>query len=335
MIWDFKENVKGEIVGPEEFYTAAVQGRAVALGYFDGVHAGHRVILEKLCYQARKRNLSAMVHTFSALPKSKAGDPSEKDNLLLTTVAEKCSFFERMGLDEAAFFPFSETVSGISALDFLNRYLKDILHAKVIVAGQDYRFGHNRKGDMDLLKEWGAENGVDVFPVPPLQYKDHIISSTWIRECIRNGEITLANTLLGYPISFRGKVQEGRHLGRTLSFPTANISIEEGKVIPAYGVYASVLHTAGKSYAAITNVGLRPTVNSTDPVPLIETTMYDHQMDLYGQEIRVSLLSFVRPEQKFRDIQALRQQVQKDMAEVRQYHGMHGMDYSNLEPVVI
>ena len=174
-----------------------------------------------------------------------------------------------------------------------------------------------------------------VYSVLPVLYKDQVISSTWIRESVRNGRISLANSLLGYPISYEGFIQQGKHLGRTLGFPTANLIPEEGKVIPAYGVYASILYTKDAFYPSITSIGLRPTVNSTDMAPLIETMMYDHSMNLYGEKVRVFLLSFVRPEYRFADIHALKEQVHKDMAEVRHYHDLHGHDYSNLLSGVI
>jgi len=334
-IWEFTEKNPGEITAPDDFFTAADKGRAVALGYFDGVHAGHREILEKLCSLAKQKNIPAMVHTFLSLPKSKLGGSPEKQNFLLTTVYEKCSIFSGLGLDETALFPFSKAVADTAAVDFLNRYLKELLHAKVIVAGEDYRFGRNREGDMHFLSEWGKNNGIEVYSVPPLRYNEEIISSTVIRRYIRSGEIEKANNLLGYPISYHGTVREGEHLGRTLGFPTANIAIEKGKVIPAFGVYASLLSMGGRCYPSITNVGIRPTVNTTDPMPLMETTMYDHEMDLYGQPVCVSLLSFVRPEQRFNNVDGLKVQVHKDMAEVRQYHSRHPLDYSNLLSCVI
>lgn len=334
-IWEFKEDVNGTLKEPEGFSGTAEKGRAVALGYFDGVHQGHQAILGKLLTLAHERGIPAMVHTFNSVPKSKAVDSRDKVSSLLTTLPEKCSCFEWLGLDETALFPFTEAVSSMHAMDFLQNYLKGMLHAKVIVAGEDYRFGRDREGDIDLLSFWGQENGVEVYTVSPVLYNDQVISSTWIRECVKSGKISLANTLLGYSISYDGIVQQGKHLGRTLGFPTANLIPDEAKVLPAYGVYASVLRVNGAFYPSITSIGLRPTVNTSDPAPLIETMMYDRSMDMYGERIRVFLLSFVRPEYRFPDTHALREQVHKDMAEVRHYHDLHGHDYSNLLSGVI
>jgi len=329
-IWEFKEGNSGFLTAPDGFSEAAVNGRAVALGYFDGVHMGHRQILNLLKKSAGERSIPSMVHTFSSLPKSKSEASGVKEGSLLTTLSEKCSCFARLGMDETAIFPFSEKVASLHAMEFLQHYIKDLLHAKVIVAGEDYRFGQNRGGDMELLSFWGHENGIEVFAVPPVRHNNQIISSTWIRECIRSGRITTANLLLGYTVSYQGVVQHGRHLGRTLGFPTANINIEGGKVIPAYGVYASVLLTNDVFYHAVTSIGLRPTVNTSETVPIIETMVYDHTLDIYDQKIQVFLLSFIRPEHRFPDINHLKDQVKKDMDEVRDYHNLHGSDYSNL-----
>jgi len=334
-IWEFKEDNNGVLIAPDGFYGTAGNGRAVALGYFDGVHQGHRKILDKLQLLAREREIPAMVHTFSSLPKSKTGDSQDKGSSMLTTLSEKCIMFDRIGMDETALFPFSENVSSMHAMDFMQNHLKKLLAAKVIVAGEDYRFGRGREGDMKLLSLWGHENGIQVYSVPPVKYNDQIISSTWIRECVRNGKIALTNSLLGYPISYEGIVQQGKHLGKSFGFPTANLAPEEGKVVAAYGVYASILSVNGSFYPAITNIGLRPTVNTSNFIPLVETMMYDRTMDLYGDRIRVFLLSFVRPEYRFPDTQALKEQVHKDMAEVRHYHDLHGHDYSNLLSGVI
>lgn len=333
-IWEFIETAQGRLAPSDDSFSGTDRERAVALGYFDGVHAGHRILLEKLCYLARKKNLTAAVHTFSSLPKSKNGGV-EGESLLLTTLPERYRFFERIGLDEAVIFPFSQAVSDMPAEDFLNVWLRDTLHARVVVAGEDYRFGRNRSGDLSLLRKWGEENQIDVISITPLSYKGQIISSSWIRDCMRDGNIQTANLLLGYPVSYQGKVGEGRKIGRTLGFPTANIECEAGKLLPAYGVYASVLYANARCYPAVTNIGFRPTIDPKDIKPMIETTILDEQVDLYGQNIRVFLFSYIRSERRFGSVAELREQVHKDMAEVRHYHEVHANDYSILLSGVI
>lgn len=334
-IWNFTENNQGELTIPDGFTRAASRGLAVALGYFDGVHAGHREILRVLQAVAKERRIPAAVHTFVSMPKSKTIHTQNRDNSHLTTVSEKCGLFEQLGVDQTVLFPFSDSISSMRAEDFLQLYIKDLMHTNVVVAGEDYRFGRDQEGDMAFMSSWGERNGVTVIAVPPVFYQERIISSTWIRDCIRRGEVKLATDLLGCPISYDGIVQEGKRLGRTLGFPTANLTIDDDKVIPAYGVYASVLVVNRKTYASVTSVGLRPTVNTTDPSPLIETMVYDCNMDLYGQQIRVYLIAYMRPEIRFPDIHSLTEQVDKDLAEVRQFHNVHSGDYSNLLSCVI
>ena len=334
-IWEFKEDNSGKLTAPDGFSEAAESGRAIALGYFDGVHQGHKAIIDKLNFLAHDMKIPSAVHTFTSLPKSKSYDSPDKGSSLLTTLPEKCDCFARNGMDETVLFPFSDVLSSMHAADFMHHHLKKLMRAEVIVAGEDYRFGRNREGDMKLLSFWGQENGIKVYSVPPVRHQNQVISSTWIRECIKDGKLSLANSLLGYPLSYEGTVQQGKHLGRTLGFPTANIVPEEGKIVPAYGVYVSVILVKGVFYPSVTSIGLRPTVNTSDIIPLIETMIYDHSMDIYGEKVRVYLLDYVRPEQRFPDTLMLREQVQKDMEEVRHYHDLHGHDYSNLLPGVI
>lgn len=334
-IWTFAESEDGSFLPSEGFVSEGKVNRAVALGYFDGVHAGHRAILDKLCYEARCRKLSATVHTFSSLPKSKKDNlPSDKPTVL-TTVKEKCAYFSIAGADETVLFPFSERLSEMTPENFLTVCLKDILCARVIVAGEDYRFGKDRMGDISLLRAWGEKNDVLVFAVPPLCHEGQPISSSRIRLLIQNGDIHQADVLLGYPISYQGIVQVGRQLGRTLGFPTANIPVEDDKVVPAFGVYASLMHTNSGLYPSITSVGVRPTVNASQMGVLMETTMFDREMDLYGQPIRVYLLKQIREERRFSDVGMLKEQVFRDMQKVRLYHEGHSYDYSNLLPGVV
>jgi riboflavin kinase/FMN adenylyltransferase len=334
-VWTFTENIDGSFTEPQGFRNVGVTDRAVALGYFDGVHAGHRAILEKLTYEARINHLTAAVHTFSSLPKSKKEDASVENSSVITTIAEKCAYFSLSGADETFLFPFTEHLAEMSPEAFLSEILLDTLHSRVIVCGEDYRFGKDRLGDVSLLRKWAAQNRIDVYTIAPICHDGQVISSSRIRGLIHDGNVHLANILLGYPISYQGTVQVGRKIGRTLGFPTANIAIEEGKVIPAYGVYASLLFTKDEMYPSITSVGVRPTVNPSKSGVLIETTMFDREMDLYGQPIRVYLLEYIRGECCFDGVEMLKDQVFRDMAKVRQYHDRHRYEYSNILPGVV
>ena len=334
-VWTFTENQDGSFEKPRDFQADDTTQRAVALGYFDGVHAGHRAILEKLTYEARVNHLTATVHTFSSIPKSKTDETSFEKTSVLTNVAEKCAYFSLSGADETVLFPFNKHLANMSPEKFLSEILLYTLHARVIICGEDYRFGKDRSGDVSYLRKWAEKNNVRVFTVAPLCHDGQVISSSRIRGLIQEGNVHLANILLGYPISYQGVVQEGRKIGRTLGFPTANIPIEEGKVVPAFGVYASLLYNKEGMFPSITSIGVRPTVNQSRSGVLIETTMFDREMDLYGQPIRVYFLTYIRGECCFDGVEMLKEQVFRDMEKVRQYHDRHRYEYSNLLPGVV
>lgn len=332
-IWQFATNQEGLPKAPEGFTEGSP--RAISLGYFDGVHAGHRIILEKLIYEAQKRSLPPVVHTFSDTPISKLVSGEDTHRGDLTTLKERCYFFSRVGAAETTLFPFNDRIAHMEPEDFFHKYLVEKLGAKVLIAGDDYRFGRGQSGDMKLLKSLCDPLGIEVFSVKPLCFEGRKVSSGWIRDLVSAGDIRTANRLLGYPISYQGVVEEGKKLGRTLGFPTANVRITDGKIIPRYGVYASLLSTDSGTFPSVTSIGLRPTVNSTDPNPLSETTIIDCDTNLYGKNIRVHLLHFLRPEFKFPNVEALRDQVNRDMAEVRHYHEHHAADYTIMLPGVL
>lgn len=311
------------------------RGRVLALGYFDGVHRGHGAILQKTVEEALKRGELPAVHTFSSPPVSKSCFRDKKDgketvSALLTTQEEKNSLFKAAGIEEELVFPFYEKLMNLAPADFLDHCVKHLLEANVVVAGEDYRFGKDRAGDAAFLQAWGKKEGVEVFIVSPVAQKGKIVSSTRIRTCIQTGRIEEANDLLGYPLSYMGEVELGFQIGRTLQFPTANTRIEQGKVIPAYGVYASIFYVDGTFLSGISNIGLRPTLKRNEQIPTIETMVYGKDFNIYGKKVRVFLLSFTRPEACFSSLEDLKSQVHKDIKSVENYHLAHPFDYSIL-----
>lgn len=316
--WFFTETGLGLLSGPQEFASAAVNGRAVALGYFDGVHLGHLEILRAMKRRSLELGIPALVHTFSSLPKSKIA--ADSNGLLITTLEERCAAFSAEGMDEVAVFPFSDAVASLSAQDFLEFHIRKFLRARVVIAGADYRFGKNREGDMKYLQQWGNKYGVEVICVAPIKMDGRIISSSWVRDCITNGNVSLAEKLLTRPVSYEGVVVEGKKLGRKLGFPTANIAVPEQKVIPHFGVYASIASFDGHAYQAITNVGLRPTIREAGAAPNIETLLFDCSASLYQKNLRVSLLEYIRPEKQFDSTEILREQISRDVDAARLFH---------------
>ncbi|MDD3958997.1 MAG: riboflavin biosynthesis protein RibF [Clostridiaceae bacterium] len=312
---------------PDGFEEAFSSGSAVALGYFDGVHLGHRKLFSLLRGLAEETGVVAVAHTFSNTPKSKifatGGDG------LITTLAERCALIHKAGVENVAVFPFTDSLAAMKAGDFLEEYVSRILNAKVVLAGEDYHFGANREGDSEFLTRWAEGKGIRPVLVPPELFNDRVISSSWIRERILSGDMITAHELLGRPVSYEGEVMRGRGLGGTLGFPTANIGIPSGKVIPDFGVYTSFLRFEDNYYPAVSNIGLRPTVSDNEVYPLLETTALGVKLELYGKRITVYPIGQLRKEKRFESIEELRIQVMKDVDEARAYHGSHP-DYSNI-----
>lgn len=331
--WVFKEDTIGGIHIPDEFELSATGGRAVALGYFDGVHRGHIKLFEVLREISASNSLPTMAHTFSQTPKSKVY--ASAGSGLITTLSERCDLIHRAGIDEIAVFPFSTSLASMKAETFLDEYVLKLLKAKIVVVGEDYRFGAGREGDVTLLTDWAKNRGVQAILVPPEKQGDKVISSSWIRSCILEGDMETSNLLLGRPIDYEGTVLTGRKLGRSLGFPTANIGIPFGKIVPQYGVYASFMLYESRLIPSVSNIGVRPTVEEPDVHPMIETTMHHVDLDLYGKIIKVFPLRKIREERKFSSLEALREQVGKDQIESIRIHAEIDFDYSKLIPDVV
>lgn len=315
-IFDDKHFVGGSVpLGFER-----TKNRIIALGYFDGVHLGHRKIMEILLREGQESDLCPAAQTFSSIPISK-----RKTNALqglISTTDERCSAIEEMGVSEIMIFPFSERFSEISAIDYLNLIVMDLLGAKAVVVGHDYRFGSGGVGDVAMLRSWGEKNHVRVISVDPVLYQDRVISSSWIREALDIGDVKTVAILMGRPIAYSGIVVRGKQLGRTLGFPTANIIPSAERLLPQMGVYVSELSFENKRFPAVTNIGVRPTVDGQNTHATIETVILNANLDLYGQEISVFLLEKLRDEILFSDIEHLKKQVMADLKVASDYHGI-------------
>ncbi|MBN1776104.1 MAG: riboflavin biosynthesis protein RibF [Clostridiales bacterium] len=325
--WAFREEYHGGLLIPDGFDDAFRSGSAVALGYFDGVHRGHKKLFSILKEIADEAGVKTVAHTFSNTPKSKVfatgGDG------LITTLPERCALIHGSGIEDVAVFPFSDSLASMHAGEFLNEYAGKLLRAKVIVAGEDYHFGTHREGDSNYLLQWARRQGIRAVLVPPELHEGKVISSSWIRERILAGDMKTARELLGRAVSYDGEVMKGRGLGGTLGFPTANIGIPSGKVIPAFGVYTSYLRSGDCLYPAVSNIGLRPTVSDLDVYPLIETTALNVKLELYGTKITVYPLEQLRVEKRFDSIDSLRDQVLKDVQTADSFHTDHP-EYSKM-----
>ncbi len=276
--------------------------RRVALGVFDGLHIGHHAVLSHTLDGFER----PCVLTFSHTPKSASPLLSE---------TEERRRLEQLGIAEWIRVDFS-LIRHLSPAEFVADFLHRLLGAKAVCCGYNYRFGKDRSGDADTLVALCAAAGIDVTVVPPVLCGDEPVSSTRIREALAQGDLSLANRLLGRPFALSATVEHGKHLGHKLGFPTINQAFSEGRFVPRRGVYASFVILDGKVTFGVTNIGRRPTVNTTD-APLAETWFPDWSGDLYGKTVTVFLSRFLRSEQAFPSVEALSGQVKADAEAAR------------------
>jgi len=293
--------------------------RGVGLGFFDGVHRGHLELLRTLVFECRRSGLTSAVYTFPDHPEAVLR-PDEPFDEYLSDLPERLALLAGCGLDETHLQPFDSAFAAIEPLTFLQEILADRLQAKLIVVGNDYRFGRFGAGDVRLLQAWAAEQDIQVIVVDEVTLYGERISSSRIRNLIGSGNMARVSSLLGRPYSLSGLVVSGRQLGRRLGFPTANFPVNSRLVCPAYGVYATRTHVGGRVYDSITNVGLRPTVEQAGARPIVETYLYDADLTLYDQNIQVDFLERIRPEMQFTSVAGLGDQVSADLLTVRSWH---------------
>lgn len=287
----------------------------VSLGKFDGLHLGHKYLLQEL-KKGKEKGYKCVIFTFDIPPK--AFDKTEY-NVLITN-EEKESIFQAAGIDYVIECPFTEEFKHLSPEEFL-QWIKARINMKMMVAGTDFRFGRNRSGSYEDLQKYAGKYGYEAVVVEKMQYKGEDISSTRIRKLIAEGNMEEANYLLGYDYFVTAEVTHGNALGREIGFPTANQLPPKEKLLPPNGVYASKVEIDGKMYYGVSNIGCKPTIEGEYPVG-VETFIFDFNEKIYGKEIKVSLLKFIRPEQKFGSVKELTEQLGKDAALCREYFKM-------------
>lgn len=307
----------------------------ITIGSFDGVHTGHRQILEQVKTLARSSDGESVVITFDPHPRTilQPGDASFK---LLTTTQEKIDLLQRYGIDNVVVVPFSSEFSRQSARHYVEDFLIQKFHPNYIVIGYDHRFGTGREGNIDFLKKYEATAGFQVVEIPAQQVDEIAVSSSKIRRALDAADVTLANRLLGHPYFFSGKVAEGRKIGRRIGFPTANILIADPyKLVLPQGIYAAKVHFAanalpspaengkGTGLPAMLYIGNRPTLEAAGE-QTIEVHIPGFSGDLYGQYLTVEVLDFIRPDKKLEDLEALKKQIEQDKAEIQKRLGAEG-----------
>lgn len=284
------------------------QPQVAALGQFDGLHLGHASVINAAIGIAREQGVPASVITFHPHPKDvmRKGDYEG----YLTPAADKQELLAAMGVDRMYVIEFNETLSRVSPRDFYESMLRP-LQLVTAVVGFDFRFGYLGEGDAALLRQLG-EGTTSVTTVPPFQLHGEKVSSSGIRRSLQTGEIERANTWFGRCYHLRGVVSHGEKRGRTIGFPTANLALTDRYVVPAKGVYAVRVRVGRETLTGVMNLGVKPTFHEGETVPSFEVHLFDFDGDLYGRELTVELVSYIRPERKFGSVQELVQQIGED-----------------------
>lgn len=284
---------------------------AVTIGTFDGVHIGHRKILSRVLRSASELDCESVVLTFFPHPRMVLqGADGIK---LLNTMAEKELLLQQVGLESLIVHPFDKDFANLSAREFVEDILVRKLNVQKIIIGHDHRFGKNRDAGIEDLMLFGEEFGFEVEQIPVQEIDDVAVSSTKIRLALTEGKMDLANDYLGYPYFLTGTVVKGRQLGRTIGFPTANLQIDESyKLIPKNGVYVAQSQVDGQTVNGMLSIGTNPTVGGTDLS--IEIYYLDFNADLYGKTLHISILHFIRNEEKYESIGLLKEAIENDKA---------------------
>lgn len=285
----------------------------VALGNFDGVHAGHQGILRTAIELARARQGSTFALTFDPTP-AKILAPERAPRLILTP-DDKLDLLDKSGVDDVIVINFTRDLSELTPRDFVRSYLVGRLGARAVVVGHSVSFGHNRTGNATVMSELGRELGFDVTVVGPVRVAGMEVSSTTVRQVIAAGDLRTAANLLGRSHFLSGPVVHGRERGRKIGFPTANLQ-SRTECLPPDGVYATRLILDDGAYPSITNIGMRPTF--AEPERTIEAHIFDFDRDIYDREVRLELVERIRPERKFESSEALAAQIGADLKRARQ-----------------
>ena len=284
----------------------------LTIGTFDGVHLGHRKIITRLLDIARGINGESVIFTFDPHPR-KVVAPDELSLRILTTLDEKIELFEQSGVDHLIIYPFTPEFAQLSYEQFVEEILVGQIHTKYLVIGYDHKFGKNRQGDFEFLKNCAARLDFQIEKLDVLLMNESHISSTKIREALQKGDVETANAFLGYPFTLHGKVVQGQQLGRKIQFPTANVEASDpDKIIPGFGVYAVQVKVQNQWYQGMLNIGNRPTVNNNADHRSIEVHIFNFEADIYDLPIELMFFKKLREEQKFLSIEMLKEQLGKD-----------------------
>lgn len=290
--------------------------RAIALGFFDGVHIGHAALLNKTKERAGEQSAVPSVLSFDVHPDNLVF--GKEVPLINSAIGREDIIRRHFGIDNVVFLHFNQRMMRMPWREFIESLI-DELNICWIVVGHDFCFGYKGEGTAERLKAYCEERGIGCDVIAPVMLDGRIVSSTYIRRLITEGDIEQANRFLGHPHSLADTVRSGYHLGTKMGAPTINMYFPDGVVVPKYGVYAAkVVLDGGESYVAVTNVGVRPTVSDNNRVN-VESHLLDYSGNLYGRQARVEFYSFIRPERRFESYEALFAQIKRDAETARRF----------------
>lgn len=290
----------------------------VAIGTFDGVHLGHRKIIERLKEIAKEKGGETVILTFKPHPRLVLS-PNEKNLRLITTLEEKITLFEEIGIEHLVVYPFTKGFASLSYADFVKKILVDKLYTSSLVIGYDHRFGKDRQGGFKYLNECAEKYGFSIEKQEAFEIENKSISSTKIRDALQDGNILYANKFLGYTFSLNGSVIDGDQVGRKIGFPTANIkSSDVHKIIPGCGVYAVRASIEDRIYDGMLNIGTRPTFNENADKRSIEVHLFDFNENIYNKDITLYFFQKIRDEKKFKSPDQLIIQLKRDKKTVQE-----------------
>ncbi|MBM3834208.1 MAG: bifunctional riboflavin kinase/FAD synthetase [Verrucomicrobia bacterium] len=297
---------------------AAPRKVCVAIGVFDGVHLGHQQVIRQTITDARQHSAMGVAITFDRHPSAVVSP--ERAPALIYSLPQKLRVIDSLGADAILLIEFNQAFSEQSAETFIRGLVKDFGHIHSVCVGSNFTFGHKRAGNVALLKSLGQELRFAVHGLAAVSLDGKTVSSTRIREAIRHGNLDAASQMLGRAYSVSGNVIPGDQLGRQLGFPTANLDITQ-LTLPPNGVYAVLALVKGSTHQAVLNIGHRPTLERSEPELRAEVHLLDFSHDLYGQEVELTFVEMLRPEQKFLSIDELKEQIERDITKAREVLG--------------
>ncbi len=287
------------------------------IGTFDGVHFGHQKIIRRLCELARSTGGESVILTFFPHPRLII-DPENQDLKMINTINEKAKILEELGVNHLIITPFTRDFSNLTADEYIKDILVNTIGIKHLIVGYDHRFGKDRKGGLKELEELSGTYDYKIEEIPEQDINDVAVSSTKIRKALLNGQVALAANYLGYHFSISGRVIKGDKIGRTIGYPTANIFVEETyKLIPSDGIYAVTIDMEEGKFRGMAYIGQRPTINGM--TRNIEVNIFDFNKEIYGQNITMTFLEFLRHDVKFTGLEALKEQLKKDKENTLKY----------------